>query len=184
MHDSKTQKTSLAIEDEQIDAQEDKFLTFPLADEEYGIDIRHVTEIVGIQNITGLPDAPPYVRGVINLRGKVIPVIDVRLRFAMDAREYDDRTCVVVVDIDGLSVGLIVDSVSEVLDIPAGNIEQTPKVKNGQASPFVKGLAKVGEDVKILLNIQSLIYSNDLQNVITQAECEYQKDNGNCGLNN
>lgn len=182
MNQTKIQETNLALEEE-TDAQEDKFLTFPLASEEYGIDIRHVTEIIGIQNITYLPDAPPYVKGVINLRGKVIPVIDVRLRFAMEERDYDDRTCVVVVNFEDSSVGLIVDSVSEVIEIPKTNIEPSPNIRNGKASDFISGLGKVAEEVKILLNIQSLIYSSDVQDVLEQVECKYQEDDGNCGLN-
>ncbi|MEE9553962.1 MAG: chemotaxis protein CheW, partial [candidate division Zixibacteria bacterium] len=164
--------------------QEDKFLTFPLAEEEYGIDIRHVTEIVGIQNITGLPDAPLYVRGVINLRGKVIPVIDVRIRFAMEARDYDDRTCVIVVDVEDSSVGLIVDSVSEVIEIPKANIEPAPSVRNGKGSDFIWGLGKVDNEVMILLNTQALIYSSDLEMVIKKIDCEYQGEDNSCGLNN
>ncbi len=183
MSQAKIQETNLALEEE-TDAQEDKFLTFPLASEEYGIDIRHVTEIIGIQNITYLPDAPPYVKGVINLRGKVIPVIDVRLRFAMEKREYDDRTCVVVVNFEDSSVGLIVDSVSEVIEIPKTNIEPSPNIRNGKASDFISGLGKVDDEVKILLNIQSLIYNSDVQDVLEQVECKYQEDDGNCGLNN
>ncbi len=184
MSQAKIQETNLALDEEQVDAQEDKFLTFPLADEEYGIEIRHVTEIVGIQNITYLPDTPQYVRGVINLRGKVIPVIDVRLRFAMEEREYDDRTCVVVVNIEDSSVGLIVDSVSEVIDIPKSNIEPSPNIRNGKTSDFISGLGKVAEEVKILLNIQSLIYSSDLESAMAEIDCKYHGEDGNCGLSN
>ena len=105
------------IEELEEDSQEGQFLTFTIAEQEYGIEIRHVTEIIGIQTITGLPDVPEFVKGVINLRGKVIPVIDVRLRFAMPERAYDERTCIVVVNINDASVGLVVDTVSEVLNI-------------------------------------------------------------------
>ena len=104
--------------EEDEDTQEDKFLTFVLNREEYGIEIRHVTEIIGIQSITEVPDMPHYIKGVINLRGKVIPVMDVRLRFGVAEREYDDRTCIIVINIEEQSVGMIVDRVSEVLDIP------------------------------------------------------------------
>ncbi len=172
------------FEEELSDGKDDKFLTFPLGEEEYGIDIRHVTEIVGIQNITCLPDAPVYVRGIINLRGKVIPVIDVRLRFAMAEREYDDRTCVVVVDVEGASVGMIVDSVSEVLEIPSVNIEPSPALRNGKASEFIWGLGKAEDNVKILLNIQAMIHCSDLKSVAADIDCKFQNEAGNCDLNN
>lgn len=106
---------------------------------------------------------PDFVKGVINLRGKVIPVIDVRLRFGMAERAYDERTCIVVVNIAGTAVGLIVDSVSEVINIPAGDIEPPPRVKKGESSRFIKGLGKVGEKVKILLAVERLIYVENLE---------------------
>ncbi|MEW6771132.1 MAG: chemotaxis protein CheW [Bacillota bacterium] len=148
-------------DDEGEDTQEDKFLTFILGEEEYGIEIRHVTEIIGIQNITEVPDMPLYVKGVINLRGKVIPVMDVRLRFGMAEREYDDRTCIVVINIDGQAVGLIVDRVSEVLDIPKNDIEPPPAVRKGAGSRFIQGMGKVGEEVKILLNAEKLLWEKE-----------------------
>jgi len=144
--------------EEDEDTQEDKYLTFILSQEEYGIEIRHVTEIIGIQNITEVPDMPHYIRGVINLRGKVIPVMDVRLRFGLEERAYDDRTCIIVINIDEQSVGLIVDRVSEVLDIPKGDVEPPPKVKKGESSRFIKGMGKVGDQVKILLNEYQLLF--------------------------
>ncbi|MHC4886759.1 MAG: chemotaxis protein CheW [Planctomycetota bacterium] len=99
------------------DTQENRFLTFRLGDEDYGIEIRHVIEIVGIQKITDVPDMPDFVKGVINLRGQVIPVMDVRLRFHMDPRDYDERTCVIVVQLETATVGLVVDTVQEVREI-------------------------------------------------------------------
>ncbi len=146
-------------DEEGEDTQEDKFLTFVLKQEEYGIEIRHVTEIIGIQNITEVPDMPHYIKGVINLRGKVIPVMDVRMRFGLEERDYDDRTCIIVINIDEQSVGLIVDRVSEVLDIPKGEVEPPPKVKRGESSRFIKGMGKVGDRVKILLNAHQLLFN-------------------------
>lgn len=134
-----------------------KFLTFHLAKEDYGIEIRHVTEIIGIQKITEVPDMPDYVRGVINLRGKVIPVMDVRARFHMPARAYDERTCIVVVNIDDNSVGLVVDQVSEVADIAQEQIEPPPSSGQGNARHFIQGMGKIGDEVKILLNVQQII---------------------------
>jgi purine-binding chemotaxis protein CheW len=149
---------SLEEDDENEDTQEDKFLTFVLNREEIGIEIRYVVEIIGIQNITEVPDVPRYIKGVINLRGKVIPVMDVRLRFELEERIYDDRTCIVVICIDEQSVGLIVDRVSEVLDIPKGQIEPPPKGRRGENSRFIQGMGKVGDQVKILLNANQLLY--------------------------
>lgn len=144
------------------DTQKDKYLTFHLGDEDYGIEIRHVLEIVGIQKITEVPDMPGFVRGVINLRGQVIPVIDVRLRFGMEAREYDDRTCTIVVMIDETQVGLIVDTVSEVRDIPEENVSAPPEIGRGRASQYIMGMAKVGDEVKILLDVQRLLFEEEL----------------------
>lgn len=154
--------TDLFLEDDEgEDTQEGKFLTFILGEEEYGIEIRHVTEIIGIQSITEVPDMPAHVRGVINLRGKVIPVMDVRLRFGMPERPYDDRTCIVVINIDGQAVGLVVDRVSEVLDIPKDDIEPPPAVRKGEESRFIQGMGKVGEEVKILLDAHKLLYDDE-----------------------
>lgn len=143
------------------DTQEDKFLTFILGKEEYGIEIRHVTEIIGLQNITEVPDMPRFIKGVINLRGKVIPVMDVRLRFRMEERSYDDRTCIVVINVEDQSAGLIVDRVSEVMDIPKSEIEPPPAVKRGESSHFIRGMGKVGDRVKILLNEQKLLFHEE-----------------------
>jgi len=145
-------------EEEDEDTQEDKYLTFLLGEEEYGVEIRYVVEIIGLQRITAVPDMPPYVKGVINLRGKVIPVMDVRLRFGMAERFYDDRTCIVVVNVAEQTVGLIVDRVSEVLNIPKSEIEPPAAVRKGASSRFVQGMGKVGEEVKILLNADRVLF--------------------------
>jgi purine-binding chemotaxis protein CheW len=149
--------------EQEEDTQEGKFLTFPIGKEEYCIEIRFVTEIIGIQKITDLPDMPAYVKGVINLRGKVIPVIDVRLRFGFEERDYDERTCIVVVNINEVAVGLIVDSVREVLDIPAGQIDPPPSVRKGAESRYIQGLGKVGDDVKIILDVNKLLFEEELE---------------------
>ncbi|MEW6182076.1 MAG: chemotaxis protein CheW [Bacillota bacterium] len=145
-------------EDEEVENQDDKFLTFILGEGEYGIGIGSVTEIIRVQNITDVPDMPSHVRGVINLRGKVLPVMDVRLRFGMEERAYDDRTCIVVINVNNHTVGLIVDRVSEVLDIRKSDIEAPPQVKKGEGSRFVSGMGKVGEKVKILLNADRVLF--------------------------
>lgn len=153
--------------DEDEDTQKDKYLTFHLAGEDYGIEIAYVTEIIGIQKITEVPDMPVFLKGVINLRGKVIPVMDVRLRFNMEEREYDERTCIVVVDIDSTAVGLVVDEVREVADIPESQVEPPPKTRRGESSRYLKGLGKIGEEVKILLNADKLLYEEELEKIGT-----------------
>lgn len=146
-----------------------KYLTFFLASEVYGVEIAYVTEIIGIQKITSIPEMPDYIRGVINLRGKVIPVMDVRTRFKMDQREYDERTCIIVVDISGTTVGLVVDEVSEVSDIPMDQVEPPPMGRQGKGNAFIKGMGKSGDSVKILLNVEALIREEDLE-AVTEME--------------
>lgn len=165
MEDTKNQMVDRFGSEVDEDTLEGKFLTFPLGKEEYGLEIRHVTEIVGIQKITEVPDMPPYVKGVINLRGKVIPVMDVRVRFSFEEKEYDEQTCIIVVNISDAPVGLIVDTVSEVISITGSNIDPPPSVKKGDSSRFIKGLGKVGETVVILLDIGQLLYDDHMEQI-------------------
>lgn len=141
--------------------REGKYLTFSLADEEYGIGILKIKEIIGMMPITSVPRTPDYVRGVINLRGKVIPVIDLRLRFSMAKKAYTDRTCIVVVEIGGLTtevvIGIVVDSVSEVLNIKNEDIEDTPAFGTTLNTEYILGMAKVEGGVKILLDIDTVL---------------------------
>jgi purine-binding chemotaxis protein CheW len=151
------------------DTQKDKYLTFRIASEDYGIAIANVTEIVGIQSITEIPEMADYIKGVINLRGKVIPVMDVRLRFKLPPREYDERTCIVVVEIDGTSVGLVVDTVNEVADIPEEQVEPAPKSKRKGGS-YIQGIGKIGQEVKILLDINRILYEDELETISEVAQ--------------
>lgn len=148
------------IIDEIIKEEEDtlkgKYLTFILGKEFYGIEIKYVTEIIGIQPITEVPELPKFIRGIINLRGKIIPVMDVRLRFKKDSMEYNDRTCVIVVDIESISIGLIVDSVSEVITIADNDIVVPPDI-NKYGNKYIKGIGKVGEEVKLILDCNKLL---------------------------
>jgi purine-binding chemotaxis protein CheW len=169
MVDEERLEASLLAE-QNVDTQEGKYLTFVLGDEEYGIEIRNVTEIIGIQRITDLPDVPPYVQGVINLRGKVIPVVDVRIRFGLPEREYDERTCIIVININDISVGLIVDSVSEVLDIPDENIEPAPKINTGASSRYIQNLGKVRGNVIILLDLLKLFFDAEVDQMTKASE--------------
>ena len=126
--------------------REGKYLTFALADEEYGISILKVKEIIGMMSITSVPQTPEFVKGVINLRGKVIPVVDLRLKFGMEATEYTERTCIIVVEIEGTSgailMGIVVDAVSEVLNIKGENIENTPTFGTNLDIEYISGRAK------------------------------------------
>ncbi len=151
------------IYDDDEDTQKDKYLTFHLAGEDYGLDIAFVTEIIGIQKITEVPDMPGFIKGVINLRGKVIPVMDIRLRFNMEAKEYDERTCIIVVDINNSAVGLVVDEVREVAGIPEAQVEPPPKTGKGESSRYLKGMGKIDDEVKILLNAEKLLYDEELE---------------------
>ncbi len=160
----KDQADDLLIVEDDEDAQANKYMLFKTADEVYGIEIKYVTEIIELQKITEVPDLPNYVKGVINLRGKVIPVVDIRLRFNMEAREYDDRTCIIVVNIDTISIGFVVDTVAEVQDIPESEIEPPPSFKTESGKErYISGMGKVGDEVKILLDVSKILFESDFE---------------------
>jgi purine-binding chemotaxis protein CheW len=143
-----------------------KYLSFQLGKEEYGIQVLKVREIVKIQHITEVPETPAEVRGVINLRGKVIPVIDLRLKFGLPEMEYGQRTCIIVVELKGSAqgpMGIIVDEVSEVLNLQSTDIQDTPDFGRGVEMPFLLGMAKVKDKVKILLDIDQVLAAADLR---------------------
>lgn len=152
------------------DTQKDKYLTFHLAGEDYGIEIQYVIEIIGIQNITDVPDMPAFIRGVINLRGKVVPIMDVRARFGIEDRAYDDRTCIIVVNIDTTEVGLVVDEVSEVADIPESNVEPAPRTSKNSEDSYIQGMGRINKDVKILLDVHKLLFSGEMQELAESLE--------------
>lgn len=152
----------MELPEHEEDTQKDRFLTFQVGNEVYGIEIKCVTEIIGIQPITEVPELPEYIKGIINLRGKIIPVMDVRLRFKKEGVEYNDRTCVIVVDIGGVSIGLIVDHVSEVLTIPEEEIVAPPDVRNG-GNKYIRGIGKVENQVKLLLNCDRLLNEQEIE---------------------
>lgn len=151
------------------DTQKDKYLTFHLAGENYGIEICYVIEIIGIQSITEVPDMPAFIRGVINLRGKVIPVMDIRARFRLPARDYDDRTCIIVINVDSTEVGLVVDEVSEVADIPENNVEPAPRTSKNSDNSYIQGMGKMNNRVIILLDVHKLLFSNEMQRLIESS---------------
>jgi len=146
--------------------REGKYLTFTLAEEEYGIGILKIKEIIGMLPITSVPQTPEFVKGVINLRGKVIPVIDLRLRFGMGEIDYTERTCIIVVETTGQAgtvlIGIVVDSVSEVLNIKAEDIEDTPTFGTRLNTDYILGMAKMEGGVKILLNIDKVLSAQEI----------------------
>lgn len=145
------------------DTQKGKFLTFMLCSETYGLEIKYVTEIIGVQEITEVPELPDYIRGIINLRGKIIPVMDVRLRFKKPFREYTDRTCIVVVEINDISIGLIVDAVSEVISIQEHDIVPPPDLNKRTGNKYINGIGKVRNEVKLLLDCNKLLSNDEIQ---------------------
>jgi purine-binding chemotaxis protein CheW len=151
------------------DIRPGKYLTFPLGAEEYGIRVLQVREIIGVQDITSVPQTPAYVKGVINLRGKVIPVVDLRLKFNMPAVETTSHTCIIVVQVRAPAgpalVGLLVDGVCEVVTLAAPDIEDTPDFAGSLPAPFLLGLAKTRGKVRILLEIDAVLSSTDLNDV-------------------
>lgn len=150
---------SVALEE---DTQRGRYLTFALGRESFGLEISYVTEIVGMQPITQIPEVPAYVRGIINLRGKIIPVIDMSLKFGRKLSAYTDRTCIVVVDIQDASVGLIVDNVAEVLTIDDENIVPPPPAQTGAFNRYIKAIGRTGDDVKLLLDCDQLFDKDEI----------------------
>lgn len=139
-----------------------KYLTFNLGDEVYGLEILRVREIIGLMDITKVPRMPNFVRGVINLRGKVIPVVDLRLKFGMDAAEDTKETCIIVVDLDDMLMGITVDCVSEVLDIDEQDIDEAPEFGVSVSTDFILGMGKARDKVIILLDISKVLTTGEI----------------------
>lgn len=151
---------------QELAAREGKYLTFVLGKEEYGLEILKVKEIIGMMDITSVPNVPSYVKGVINLRGKVIPVVELRLKFGMESIPYTERTCIIVVDVQVKGrlalVGIVVDAVSEVLNINREEIENTPNFGTEMDTNYILGMAKVKGQVKILLDIDQVLDNSEM----------------------
>ncbi len=147
-----------------------KYLTFVLNNEVYGIEILKVREIIGFMDVTNVPQTPDYMKGVINLRGKVIPVIDLRLKFSMVEGEQTPETCTIVVEVDCASIGLIVDRVSEVMEINGDEIEDAPQFGHGIDTDFIMGLGKAKDAIVILLDIAKVLSAEELAMVEEIAE--------------
>ena len=161
------QQTAVAVD------REGKYLTFSMAEEEYGIGILKVKEIIGMMAVTMVPQTPSYVKGVINLRGKIIPVVSLRLKFGLEEIDYTDRTCIIVVEVKtgtgSVQMGIMVDAVSEVLNIRSAEIEDTPTFGTSLKTDFILGMAKTGNRVKILLDIDKVISGREMETVLQAA---------------
>jgi purine-binding chemotaxis protein CheW len=160
----------------EIDGKGGKFLTFFLAGEEYGLEILKVHEIIGMMPITSVPRTPQFVRGVINLRGKVIPVVDLRLKLEMDSAEQTEETCIIVVQASGLETGVIVDKVSEVLDIASDDIDETLSFGTSVNSDYILGIGKSEGRVKLLLDIDKVLVVSDIATLSAVTENSSEVD--------
>ncbi len=153
------------LEEVELENQEDtlsgRFITFMIGKETFGIEVRYITEIVKIQKSTEIPESPDYIKGIINLRGIIIPIMDVRLRFSMPQKEYTDRTCIIVADFSGKSVGLIVDSVSEVVTLEKDNIVEM-NTNIGINNRYVKNIGKISSSIILLLDCGKLLNAEEL----------------------
>lgn len=152
------------------DTQKDKYLIFSIDTQYYGIDIKYVIEIIGIEPITEVPELPDYIKGVINLRGKIIPVMDVRLKFKKEEKEYDDRTCIIVVEMEGISIGLIIDRVLEVANIDKNSISPPPKTSSNKnnANKYIKGIGKMENEVRLLIDCHKLLEEDEIEELKNQ----------------
>ena len=133
-----------------------RYLTFTVGSEDYGIEITYVSEIIMVQAMTEVPELPPYLKGIINLRGKILPVMDVRVRFNKEPIEYTDRTCIIVVIVGATSVGLIIDAVREVMDIADDDIT-APSTGSGFSNRYISGIGKTSTGVKLLIDLENLV---------------------------
>lgn len=161
-----------------IDSIENMYLTFAVEKETYAVNIGCVTEIVGMQRISEIPDVPDYIKGAMNLRGKVIPVMDQRLRFRLPGREYDDRTTIIVLDLEGVPTGLVVDEVTDVLTISKEKIDPPPHWLYDGKQGIIKGLGKLDDAVGIILDVPHLLYDKELHADVSQGMAKAQGESG------
>ncbi|GAA0076500.1 chemotaxis protein CheW [Clostridium sp. CTA-5] len=152
------------IEDDE-DTQKDKYLIFSIDRQDYGIDIENVIEIICIQPITEVPELPDYIKGVINLRGKIIPVMDIRLKLKKEAKKYDDRTCIIIVEIKGICIGFIIDRVLEVATIPEKDLSSLPKIKKNEdnSNKYIRNIAKVENEVRLIIDCNKIIEDDEIE---------------------
>jgi purine-binding chemotaxis protein CheW len=147
------------------DTYKGKYLTFYLDKELYGITLRNIVEIIGIQEITEVPEMPVYVKGIINLRGKIIPVMDIRLRFKKPSRTYNNRTCIIIIEVKNITLGIIVDGVTEVSYIHEQDIIPPPQFNNDFNNKYINAIGKVGDTVRMLLDCEKLLTEEEFENL-------------------
>ncbi|MFA7672271.1 MAG: chemotaxis protein CheW [Clostridia bacterium] len=143
------------------DTQKDRYLTFSIGNESFGVEIKYVTEIIGILPVTVIPEVPDYVKGIINLRGKIIPVIDIRLKFKKEAVDYDDRTCIIVVNVEDITAGFIVDNVTEVITISGDDVVAPPEYKECCQNNYIQNIGKTPNGIKLLLDCRMILSGAD-----------------------
>lgn len=174
------EKTNLAITEAHSEGKGGKYLTFNLDENVYGIPILKVSEIIGIVPITPVPKTPSFIKGVINLRGKIIPVMDLRLKFDMPERAYDENTCIIIINLEvkgvAKKIGVVVDIVSEVCGIADSDIEDAPSYGTDSDEAFISGVGKIKEKVAMLLDIEHVIFSHDILHLFNEKEKESEID--------
>ena len=150
-----------------------RYLTFQVGKETFGIQIRYVIEIVGLQSITVMPEMPDYIKGIMNLRGKIIPVMDIRLRFGMSCKDYDDRTCIIVIDMNGVSAGLVIDSVSDVVTISDNEILKKPEMSTREDCGYISNIGRIGNQVILLIDCGKLVSRDEFCMVSSYSDTDF-----------
>jgi purine-binding chemotaxis protein CheW len=161
--DETVARQTTSILNEQEDTLVNKYLIFTIDKEEYGIEITHILEIIGIQPITPVPDVESYVRGVTNLRGKIVPVIDARLKLKKDFRQYDDRTCIIIINYKDILMGMIIDKVSEVINLVQEDILPPSSIKKGANSRYIKSIGKYKDKIAFILDCEEIVKTEELE---------------------
>lgn len=166
----------LQNQQEEEDTLSNKYLVFDLDKQEYAIAIQYVVDIINVQPVTRVPSCPDFVRGITNLRGKVIPIIDVRIRFGKQQQDYNERTCIIVVELGDVSVGMIIDSVSEVLTLENEDISPPPSFSGGNDTRFVEGIGKAENGIKLILDCKTVLDDYSVPTVEADAQTDVQAD--------
>lgn len=159
--EDKVNKRIMGNENQEVETSQ--FVTFLIAGEVYGVEVLRVQEIIGMTNVTHVPNSMHFMKGVINLRGTVVPVVDMRLRFNMDEKDYDNFTVILIVEVKGHMVGMIVDSVADVVDIPVKNIQDTPHFSASIQTDYIKGIGRIEEDLVIVLDVDRILSTEELE---------------------
>jgi purine-binding chemotaxis protein CheW len=155
---------------EEEDSQRGRYLTFTLDKDVFGISIRFVTEIIGVQSITRVPETPDFIKGIINLRGKIIPIVDVRLKFGKPEAAYTERTCIIVTEANDMTVGLVVDKVDDVLTIPDESLAAAPDGGLGFDVMYIEGVGNIGDNVLLLLDLEKFLRPDEASAASSAAE--------------